>query len=36
MKKTKQVKMMRMGVTMAMTVVDHGRELRMETTFFLG
>jgi hypothetical protein len=35
-KKTKQARMMRIGVTMTMNVVDHGRELRMGTTVFLG
>jgi hypothetical protein len=35
-KKTKQARTMRMGVTMRMDVVDHGRELRKGTTIFLG
>jgi hypothetical protein len=34
-KKTKQVRTMRMGVTMTMNVVDHGRELRKGTTILL-
>jgi hypothetical protein len=35
-KKTKQVRTMRMGVTMAMNVVDHRRELKMGATISLG
>ncbi len=35
-KKTKQLRMIRMGVMMTMDVVDQGRELRMGTTIFFG
>ncbi len=35
-KKTKPARTMRIGVTMTMNVVDHGRELRKGTTVFLG
>ncbi len=34
-KKTKQARMMRMGVTLTMNEVDHGRELRLGTPVFL-